>query len=173
MTDAEIRAAGRAAISPAQRLIVALAAIHAARPGAIRQLTLEDLDLPNRRITIAGHRQRLGELTRNALLAWLGYRRATWPGTANRHVLISRISALGTGPVSLPPLPRQAPAARHLPRTHPPGPHPAGSPGHRRRPSAPCPGLQHDHTNAMAYANAARNLLSNPAEQAGLSRRPE
>jgi hypothetical protein len=29
-----------------------------------------------------------------------------------------------------------------------------------------------DHTNAMAYANAARNLLSSPAEQA-LSRRPE
>jgi hypothetical protein len=29
-----------------------------------------------------------------------------------------------------------------------------------------------DHTNAMAYANAARNLLTSPAEQA-LSRRPE
>jgi len=29
-----------------------------------------------------------------------------------------------------------------------------------------------DHTNAMAYANAACNLLSSPAEQA-LSRRPE
>ena len=29
-----------------------------------------------------------------------------------------------------------------------------------------------DHTNAMTYANAARSLLSGPAEQA-LSRRPE
>lgn len=29
-----------------------------------------------------------------------------------------------------------------------------------------------DHTNAMAYAIAVRNLLSSPAEQA-LSRRPE
>jgi hypothetical protein len=29
-----------------------------------------------------------------------------------------------------------------------------------------------DHTNAMAYANAARNLLGSPVEQA-LSRRPE
>jgi hypothetical protein len=29
-----------------------------------------------------------------------------------------------------------------------------------------------DHTNAMAYANAARNLLTSPAEQA-LSRRPK
>ena len=29
-----------------------------------------------------------------------------------------------------------------------------------------------DHTNAMAYANAARNLLTSPAEQP-LSRRPK
>jgi hypothetical protein len=64
--------------------------IRAARPGAIRELTLEDIDLPSRRISIAGHRQPLGELTRDALLAWLGYRRATWPDTASRHVLITR-----------------------------------------------------------------------------------
>jgi len=80
MTDAEIRADEQAATSPAQRLIVALAAVHAARWDAIRDLTL-DLDLPNRRITIAGHRQRLGELTYRALRAWLGHRRATWPHT--------------------------------------------------------------------------------------------
>lgn len=54
----------------------------------------------NRRFIIAGHRQPLGELTCHALMAWLEYRRATWPDTANRHVLISRISALGTGPVT-------------------------------------------------------------------------
>ena len=63
MTDAEIRAVEQAATSPAQRLIVALAAVHAARWAAIRDLTLDDLDLPNRRITIGGHPQRLGELT--------------------------------------------------------------------------------------------------------------
>jgi hypothetical protein len=40
-------------------------------------------------------------------------------------------------------LPRQAPIARHISRTYPARPHPAGSPGHRRRPSPPCPGLQH------------------------------
>jgi hypothetical protein len=73
--------------------------VHAARPQAIRELTLDDIDLPSRRITLAGHQQPLGDLTR-ALLAWLEYRRATWPGTANRHVLISRLSALGTRPVS-------------------------------------------------------------------------
>jgi integrase len=100
MTDAEIRAVERVAISPAQRLIVALAAIHAARPGAIRHLTLDDLDLPNRRITIAGHSQRLGELTRKALQDWLGHRRSAWPRTPNRHVLISERTALGAEPVT-------------------------------------------------------------------------
>jgi hypothetical protein len=41
--------------------------VHAARPGAIRELTLEDIDLPGRRISIVGHRQPFGELTRDAL----------------------------------------------------------------------------------------------------------
>lgn len=100
MTDAEIRAVEQAATSPAQRLIVVLAAIHAARWAAIRDLTLDDLDLPNRRVTIAGHPLRLGELTCQALRAWLGHRRATWPHTPSRHVLISEKTALGTGPVT-------------------------------------------------------------------------
>jgi hypothetical protein len=100
MTDAEIRAAERAAISPAQRLIVALVAVDTARWAAIRDLTQDDLDLPNRRITIAGHRQRLGELTYRALRAWLGHRRTTWPRTPDRHVLISGKTALGSGRVS-------------------------------------------------------------------------
>ncbi len=100
MTDAEIRAVEQAATSPAQRLIVALAAVHAARWAAIRDLTLDDLDLPHRRITIVGHHQRLGELTYRALRAWLGHRRATWPHTPNRHVLISGKTALGSGHVT-------------------------------------------------------------------------
>ena len=99
MTDAEIGAVEQAATSPAQRLIVAPAAVHAARWAAIRDLTLDDLDLPGRRI-IGGHRQRLGELTYRALRAWLDDRRATWPRTPNRHVLISGRTALGSGPVS-------------------------------------------------------------------------
>ena len=57
MTGEEIRAAGQAAVTAAQRLAIALAAVHAARPKAIRELTLDDIDLPSRRITIAGHRQ--------------------------------------------------------------------------------------------------------------------
>ena len=107
MTDAEIRAVEQVATSPAQRLIVALAAVHAARWAAIRDLTLDDLDLPNRRITIGGHRQRLGELTYRTLRAWLGDRRAAWPRTPNRHVLISERTALGSGPVSRSYLPWQ------------------------------------------------------------------
>jgi len=171
MTAEEIRAAGQAAVTPAQRLAIALAAVHAARPQAIRELTLDDIDLPSRRITLAGHRQRLGELTRHALLAWLGYRRATWPDTANRHVLVSHISALGTRPVSPDYLDKHqlhGISLEHIRRD-------------RILQEALATGADPlhlalvfniDHTNAMAYANAARNLLSSPAEQAP-SRRPE
>jgi integrase len=100
MTDDEIRAIESLAAFPAQRLAVALAAEHAARPGVIRHLKLDDIDLPNRRITLAGHDQRLGELTHRAMRAWLGHRRATWPHSPNPHVLISKRTTHGTGPVS-------------------------------------------------------------------------
>ena len=151
-------------MTPAQRLAIALAAVHAARPKAIRELTLDDIDLPSRRITLAGHRQPLGELTRNALLAWLGYRRATWPDTANRHVLITRKSALGTGPVSASYL------ADYLGR-HQRGISLEDIRRDRILAEALATGADPlhlalvfniDHTNAMAYANAARNLLSGP-----------
>ncbi len=100
--------------------------------------------------------------TRDALLAWLDYRHATWPGTANRHVLITRKSALGTGPASY--------LADYLGRDQ------RGiSLEHIRRDRILAEALATgadplhlalvfniDHTNAMAYANAARNLLSSP-----------
>jgi hypothetical protein len=171
ITAEEIRAAGQAAVTPAQRLAIALAAVHAARPKAIRELTLDDIELPSRRITLAGHRQRLGELTCNALLAWLGYRRATWPDTANRHVLVSRISALGTRPVSPDYLDKHQLRGISLDRIR----------RDRILQEALATGADPlhlalvfniDHTNAMAYANTARNLLSSPAEQAP-SRRPK
>ena len=165
ITAEQIRAVEQAAATPAQRLAIALAAVHAARPKAIRELTVDDIDLPGRRITIAGHRQRLGELTRNALLARLGYRRATWPDTANRHVLVSRISALGTGPVSADYLDKHQLHGISLEQIR----------RDRILAEALATGADPlhlalvfniDHTNAMAYANAARNLLSSPAEQA-------
>jgi hypothetical protein len=94
----------------------------------------------------------------------LDYRHATWPGTANRHVLITRKSALGTGPVSASYL------ADYLGRDQ------RGiSLEHIRRDRILAEALATgadplhlalvfniDHTNAMAYANAARNLLSSP-----------
>jgi hypothetical protein len=96
----QIRQAIAAAIRPADPLILALAAIHAARPAAIRALQLHDIDLGNRRLTISGHTRPLDELTRNAILGWLDYRRTRWPGTANPHLLINQRTALGTSPSS-------------------------------------------------------------------------
>jgi integrase len=55
LTPDEIAKAVTVATTPAVRLILALAAVHAARPKAIRDLLLGDIDLGNRRIVIAGH----------------------------------------------------------------------------------------------------------------------
>jgi len=91
-----------AATPPHARLVVALAAVHAARHGAIRALTLDDVDLGNRRLTIAGRPRPLDELTHQLLLEWLDHRGRRWPNTANPHLLISSQSAFGHGPVSAP-----------------------------------------------------------------------
>lgn len=100
MSEEQIRMAEKAAVRTDQRLVVILAAIHAAKPGAIRNLTLDDVDLANRRITIAGDQQRLSEPAHRALLTWFDERRSRWPHTPNRHVLINKQTALGDGPVS-------------------------------------------------------------------------
>jgi integrase len=102
LTDDEIAQAIRAATTPQAKVCVVLAAVHAARPGHIRALQLEDIDLGNRQIVIAGHRRPLDELTHRILLDWLDHRRRQWPHTANRHLLISKESALHHGPVSAP-----------------------------------------------------------------------
>lgn len=57
-----------AATTPATRLILALAAVHAARVAQIANLTLDDVDLGNRRLTIAGRVRPLDDLPRNLLL---------------------------------------------------------------------------------------------------------
>ncbi len=89
-----------AATRPADRLIVVLAAVHAARTGAIRVLQLDDIDLGNRRLIVAGHARPLDDLTRQILLGWLDYRRTRWPNTANSHLLINTKTAMETGPVT-------------------------------------------------------------------------
>jgi integrase len=78
----------------------ALAAVHAARPKAIRELRLTDIDLGNRRLTITGTTRPLDDLTRHLLLAWLGHRRQRWPGTANPHLIINQQTAMTTRAVS-------------------------------------------------------------------------
>jgi site-specific recombinase XerD len=96
----EIRDSVSAATTPAARLTLVLAAVHAARPTAIRELCLDDVELGNRRLILGGRVRPLDDLTRQILLDWLSYRRTRWPNTANPHVILSQQTALETGPVS-------------------------------------------------------------------------
>jgi integrase len=164
MTDDEIRAVEHLAVHPAQRLIIALLAVHAARPGSIQRLTLDDVDLPNRRITMAGHPQRLGEMTDRTLRIWLEHRHATWPHTPNRHVLISGRTALGVQPVS------KHYFQRHL-RDHGVQPERIRADRILHEALAIGPDPLHlsmvfnlSHTTASRYADIAKQLLDTPAE---------
>ncbi|PJM97805.1 integrase [Streptomyces sp. CB01201] len=87
-----------AATTPDIRLIVSLAAVHAARPKMIRTMQLDDIDLGNRRITVGGHVRPLDDLTHRAVLDWLDHRRNRWPNTANPHLLITQKPAVELGP---------------------------------------------------------------------------
>jgi integrase len=100
LTDDDIARAVRAARTPQARVYVTLAAVHAARPGQIRALHLDDVDLGNRRLTIAGTPRPLDDLTHRVILDWLRHRSSRWPRTANPHLLISKETALRHGPVS-------------------------------------------------------------------------
>lgn len=100
LSDGDISRAVDAARTPQARLCVTLAAVHAARTGQIRALHLDDVDLGNGRLTIAGTPRPLDDLTRRVLLAWLRHRASRWPSTANPHMLISKETALRHGPVS-------------------------------------------------------------------------
>ena len=86
--------------TPSDRLVLVLAAVHAARPKAIRELLLDDVDLGNRRLVIAGRVRPVDNFTLRVLLEWLDYRRTRWPNTANPHLIINQKSAMKTGPVS-------------------------------------------------------------------------
>jgi hypothetical protein len=96
----DISQATAAATTPAARLTLALAAVHAARPKTIRELHLADIDIGNRRAVIAGRARPLDDLTRHLLLAWLACRRQRWPGTANPHLIINQQTAMTTRAVS-------------------------------------------------------------------------
>jgi hypothetical protein len=100
LQPAEIDQATAAAVTPAARLAVALAAVHAARPKTIRELHLGDVDPGNRRLVITGRARPLDDLTRRLLLAWLQHRGRRWPGTANPHLIINQQTAMTTRSVS-------------------------------------------------------------------------
>ena len=100
LSQEEVDQAAEAAATPAARLVLVLAAMHAARVKAIREIRLDDIDLGNRRIVIGGRARPLDDLTRQVLLGWLSHRSARWPSTANPHLLVNQMSANGTGPVS-------------------------------------------------------------------------
>ncbi|MFI5064549.1 MAG: hypothetical protein ACHP9Z_11310 [Streptosporangiales bacterium] len=95
-----ISAATEAAATPAARLALALAAVHALRPEAIRHLALGDIDLGNRRITVAGQSRPLDDLTRRLIREWLNWRRQRWPRTSSPYLLINNQTAMTTRPVS-------------------------------------------------------------------------
>lgn len=100
LTADQVGDATRAAVTPAARLTLALAAVHAARGEAIRNLQLDDVDLGNRRVSIAGVTRPLDELTHRLLTDWLTYRHRRWPHTANPHLIINKQTASTTRPVS-------------------------------------------------------------------------
>ena len=153
-----------ATTTPAERLILALAAIHAARSGEIRSLQLDDADLGNRRLTIAGRTRPLDDLTHRLLLEWLDHRRKRRPNTANPHLISNQMSAMKTSPISTLPQRRTLRGRgvtlealrvdRQLEETLTVGPDPLHL--------AEVFGL--DEKTAIRYAEAARQLLETSAE---------
>jgi site-specific recombinase XerD len=169
----DISQATAAAITPAARLTVALAAVHAARPKTIRELHLTDIDLGNRRLAITGTTRPLDDLTLHLLLAWLDCRRQRWPGTANPHLIINQQTAMTTRAVSenwltqtcrgLTATLERLRADRQLEEALTHGPDPLHL--------AAVFGL--DDTTAIRYATIARQLLATPAEQHHPANSPE
>jgi site-specific recombinase XerD len=161
----EVGEAVSVATTPAARLALILAAVHATRPKTIRELLLEDVDLGNRRLIINGRIRPLDDLTRDAVLAWLDYRRTRSPNTANPHLIVSQQSAMETGPVSSVWLTNafrgqtatleRLRVDRQLDEALVRGPDPLHL--------ASVFGL--DEKTAIRYANAASQILQSPAEQ--------
>ena len=89
-----------APMGPDEWLVNVLIRHHALPGTTIAGLTLDDVDLDQRTLTAAGHRRPLDQLTRDAITSYLAYRTRRWPLTANRHLLLSQLSALQDGPVS-------------------------------------------------------------------------
>jgi uncharacterized protein YbjT (DUF2867 family) len=74
LTATDLAEAVAAATTPPARLCVVLAAVHAARPGAIRARHLDDANLASRRLRLAGTDRPMGDLTCKVVREWLEYR---------------------------------------------------------------------------------------------------
>src|SRR5260370_21360965 len=83
MSEDGVDQAAEAAATPAARLVLVLAAMHAARVKAIREIRIEDVDLGNRRIVIRGPAPPLHHLTPHHLPAWPAPHAHRRPITAN------------------------------------------------------------------------------------------
>lgn len=88
------------ATSELHRVVLVLVAVHGARPHMLRELRLADVNLTRRRLTVAGVTRELDDLSLRVLSDWLRHRRTRWPLSANPHLLVSRLSAHGTQPIS-------------------------------------------------------------------------
>lgn len=75
------------------RLIALLAGVHALSCKQMADLRVDDVDLSGDRFFVNGRPRPLDALTREQLVAWLDFRRATWPHTANPHLLVTSKSA--------------------------------------------------------------------------------
>ncbi|MFI0937338.1 hypothetical protein [Streptomyces sp. NPDC021020] len=89
--------------NPANRLVLALAALHATNGTDLRNLTLSDVLLTRRQLLIrrphGRHVVHLDDTTTALLHAWLRHRHRRWPRTANPHLLITQQTASTTDPV--------------------------------------------------------------------------
>lgn len=83
---------------PTRALLAALLAFHAIRISQLRRVQL--CDIVDGRLQLPTHTVVLGEPVRERLRNYLDGRTRRWPATANPHLLIHGISALGIAPVS-------------------------------------------------------------------------
>ncbi|MEV7237242.1 hypothetical protein AB0N06_25740 [Streptomyces sp. NPDC051020] len=61
---------------------------------------LDNIDIGNRHMTIAGRARPLDDLTLKLLRDWLEHRRSRWPNAANLHLLINNQTATKTSRAS-------------------------------------------------------------------------
>jgi hypothetical protein len=84
---------------PGERLVVLLTGVHALRCAQLCALTVDAVDLAGGTLLVDGQPRRLDALTLAELRAWLAWRRARWPRTANPYLLVNQSTAGGLTPV--------------------------------------------------------------------------